>query len=105
VEDWCRAADIDSRAAHALAKRLGPGKPCAILVGWGMGRRVNGAGIVRALDGLSAISGNLGISGGGVSFYFKRRAAFDTSFLHGAAAAPRTVCEPLFGPGLAAASD
>jgi anaerobic selenocysteine-containing dehydrogenase len=104
VEDWCRAADIDSRAAHDLAKRLGPGKPCAILVGWGMGRRVNGAGIVRALDGLSAISGNLGISGGGVSFYFKRRAAFDTSIM-GAAAAPRTVCEPLFGPDVLRASD
>jgi anaerobic selenocysteine-containing dehydrogenase len=66
-------------------------------VGWGMGRRLNGGAIVRALDGLAAISGNLGIAGGGVSFYYKRRGAFDQSFIKGQAAAPRTVCEPLFG--------
>jgi hypothetical protein len=33
-----------------------------------------------------------------VSFYFKRRGAFDTSFIRGEGTAPRTVCEPLFGP-------
>ena len=63
-----------------------------------MGRRINGAGMVRALDALCALSGNVGIPGGGVSFYFKRRGAFDTSFVQGAKVAPRTVCEPLFGP-------
>ena len=46
-----------------------------------MGRRVNGGAIVRALDALGAISGNLGIPGGGVSYYYKRRSAFDTSFV------------------------
>jgi anaerobic selenocysteine-containing dehydrogenase len=73
-------------------------KPTAILVGWGMGRRRNGGAIVRALDALSSVSGNIGIPGGGVSFYFKRRGAFDLSCVKGAAVAPRTVCEPLFGP-------
>jgi len=102
---WCAAADVEVGAARELARRLGPGKPCAILVGWGMGRRLNGGAIVRALDALGAISGNLGIAGGGVSFYFKRRAAFDTSFIRGAAVAPRTVCEPLFGSDVLAASD
>ncbi|MBM3802132.1 MAG: molybdopterin-containing oxidoreductase catalytic subunit [Acidimicrobiia bacterium] len=97
VREWCVQADVDEESALDLARRLGPGKPTAILVGWGMGRRVNGAGIVRALDALGAISGNIGISGGGVSFYFKRRGAFDTSFIRGKEAAPRTVCEPLFG--------
>src|SRR5262245_43194069 len=102
---WCADADVPLSTARELARRLGPGKPCAILVGWGMGRRVNGAGIVRALDALGAISGNLGIPGGGVPFYFKRRAAFDTSFLGARPAPPRTVCEPLFGPDVLAASD
>ena len=56
---------------------------------------MNGSAIVRALDALGAVSGNLGIPGGGVSFYFKRRGAFDTSFLdedaaaHDLRAAPR----------------
>jgi anaerobic selenocysteine-containing dehydrogenase len=102
---WCMEADVRPEDAIDLARRLGPGKPAAILVGWGMGRRVNGGAIVRSLDALAAISGNLGIPGGGVSFYFKRRGAFDQSFIRGLEAAPRTVCEPLFGPELLTIQD
>ena len=83
VAEWCSEADVPAATAFDLARRLGPEKPTAILVGWGMGRRINGAGIVRALDALCSISGNIGIPGGGVSFYFKRRGAFDTSFVQG----------------------
>jgi anaerobic selenocysteine-containing dehydrogenase len=97
VEEWCRKADVLPATAVDLAQRLGPDKPTAILVGWGMGRRLNGGASVRALDALCSISGNLGIPGGGVSFYFKRRGAFDQSFIKGQYFAPRTVCEPLLG--------
>jgi anaerobic selenocysteine-containing dehydrogenase len=96
VGDWCDDADVPVAAAEDLAARLADG-PTAILVGWGMGRRGNGGAIVRALDALAALSGNLGVPGGGVSFYFRRRGAFDTSFIRGTSAAPRTICEPLFG--------
>jgi anaerobic selenocysteine-containing dehydrogenase len=105
VQAWCDDADASVELAGDLAERLGPGKPTAILVGWGMGRRSNGGAIVRALDALSAISGNLGVRGGGVSFYFQRRRAFDTSFVRGAAVAPRTLSEPLFGRELLEARD
>jgi len=105
VDAWCQQADTTPASALDLARRLGPGKPTAILVGWGMGRRINGAAIVRALDALCAISGNIGIPGGGVSFYAKRRGAFDTSFIQGQQAAPRTVCEPLFGSEVLRMSD
>jgi anaerobic selenocysteine-containing dehydrogenase len=105
VMDWADAADVLPEAADDLAQRLGPGKPCAILVGWGMGRRSNGGAIVRALDALSAISGNLGIAGGGASFYFQRRRAFDTSFVQGLAVAPRSVSEPMFGREIQAQRD
>lgn len=98
VAAWCVRADVPTDAAEDLARRLGPGKPTAILVGWGMGRRTSGGAIVRALDALSAVSGNIGVSGGGVSFYFKRRGAFDSSFVAGLDVAPRSVREPLFGP-------
>jgi anaerobic selenocysteine-containing dehydrogenase len=105
VATWCRDADVPVAAAEDLADRLSDG-PTAILVGWGMGRRGNGGGIVRALDALGAITGNVGIPGGGVSYYFKRRRAFDTSSLaKGKAVAPRTISEPLFGPELLAAQD
>jgi anaerobic selenocysteine-containing dehydrogenase len=101
---WCAAADLPVAAAEDLADRLAAG-PTAILVGWGMARRVNGGGIVRALDALAALSGNLGVRGGGVSYYFRRRGAFDTSFIRGAAAAPRTLAEPLFGREVLGAKD
>jgi anaerobic selenocysteine-containing dehydrogenase len=94
---WCSQADVSPAEVEDLAHRLGVERPTTILVGWGMGRRYNGAAIVRALDALGAITGNVGVPGGGVSFYFKRRGAFDSSFVRGEAAAPRTVCEPLFG--------
>jgi anaerobic selenocysteine-containing dehydrogenase len=105
VAAWCAEADLEPAVAEDLARRLGPEKPAAILVGWGLGRRENGAAMVRALDALAAVSGNLGIPGGGVSFYYKRRGAFDVSFIRGKAAAPRTVCEPLFGPEVLALAD
>jgi anaerobic selenocysteine-containing dehydrogenase len=105
VEAWCADADVSPDEALAVAARLGPGRPCAILVGWGMGRRRAGGAIVRALDALSAISGNIGVAGGGVSYYFKRRGAFHVEFVRGKAAAPRTLCEPLLGEEILAAQD
>ena len=103
VAAWCEEADVRVEEAEDLAERLGRDRPTAILVGWGMGRRHNGASVVRALDALSAITGNLGVRGGGVSFYFKRRGSFDTSFLTGAQA--RSICEPLFGEEVLSAKD
>ena len=91
---WAEEADVRVEEVDLLASAL-CSRPCAIQVGWGMGRRTNGAAAVRALDALGALSGNLGIPGGGVSFYFRRRGAFDTSFL--ADSPPRTLSQPLLG--------
>src|SRR5690606_21732802 len=102
VADWCRDADVTPQAAVDIAEQYAGG-PCAALIGWGLGRRANGGATVRALDALTTISGNLGIAGGGASFYFQRRAAFDTTFISNAA--PRSIPEPLFGPALLAAQD
>ncbi|MFL5453340.1 MAG: molybdopterin-dependent oxidoreductase [Myxococcales bacterium] len=96
---WCEEADVSADVARDIATRLHEG-PTAILVGWGMARRVNGGAIVRALDALSALTGNLGVAGGGVSYYFWRRKNFDFSFIR--KQPPRTILEPLFGPELLA---
>jgi anaerobic selenocysteine-containing dehydrogenase len=101
-EDWLSEADTAPEVALEIARRLHDG-PTAILVGWGMARRQNGGAIVRALDALGAISGNLGVPGGGVSYYYRRRKTFDVSFIK--KQPPRTVLEPLFGPQVLAASD
>ena len=100
--DWAKAADVGIEDVDAIASALAE-RPCSIQVGWGMGRRMNGSAIVRALDALGAVSGNLGILGGGVSFYYKRRGPFDTSFLK--KTPPRAIPEPLLGAGILAAED
>ena len=102
VNAWAEAAGVSAEEVDVLASALAE-KPCSIQVGWGMGRRMNGAGIVRALDALGAVTGNLGIRGGGVFFSTVRKAAFDRSFLKDSP--PRTLPEPLLGEAILAAQD
>jgi anaerobic selenocysteine-containing dehydrogenase len=70
-----------------------------------MARRRHGAATVRALDALGLVSGNVGVSGGGVSYYFARRQPFDLDFLRGQEIAPRTLSEPRLGEEILAAKD
>jgi anaerobic selenocysteine-containing dehydrogenase len=102
AEAWAEAAGVTPRQLETLAEAYADG-PSTILVGWGMQRRGNGATAIRVLDALGAVSGNIGRPGAGVSFYFKRRGPFDLSFSAGKEAAPRTIPEPLLGPGILAA--
>ena len=104
VEQWAMQADVGPKQIHSLAETYSNG-PAAIIAGWGMQRRANGAATVRAIDALAAVSGNLGVPGGGVSYCFARKGAFDYSFLKGESVAPRTIPEPLIGPAILAASD
>ncbi|MFO0604294.1 MAG: molybdopterin-dependent oxidoreductase [Polyangiales bacterium] len=104
LDAWAREADVPVADVEALAELYGTNSPAAILVGWGMQRRTNGSAIVRCLDALGLVTGNVGVSGGGVSYYFRRRGAFDTSFVH-VAPPPRELCEPLFGEEILTARD
>jgi anaerobic selenocysteine-containing dehydrogenase len=104
VADWAALADVQPEQLATIAALYGQG-PAAILVGWGMGRKAQGSATVRMLDALCAISGNLGVRGGGVSFAFKRRGAFDLSFIRGESAAPRLLPEPRLGPAILEARD
>lgn len=104
LPEWAALAGVDVLEIELFAEAYADG-PSVILAGWGMQRRKKGAATIRAIDALGAISGNLGISGGGVSFYFRRRGAFDTSFTHGESVAPRTIPESLLGPGIIEAAD
>lgn len=51
-----------------LALQYGNTKPSSIIVGFGVQRYTNGGYTVRAIDALGAITGNIGISGGGVNY-------------------------------------
>lgn len=102
VAAWAALADLPEATVQQLADRFADG-PTAILVGWGMQRRQRGGAIVRALDALAAISGNLFRPGGGVSFYFRRRRAFRP--FAPPAKHPRVLREPMLAQDLLAAQD
>lgn len=103
-EAWAALADVTPSQLEALVSAYADG-PSAIVVGWGMQRRANGSATVRALDALGAISGNLGVSGGGVSFYFARRSPFDPTFGMTLEPPPRSILEPTLGTSLLQATD
>ncbi len=105
VAEWSALADVAVDVVVDLARRFGEDGPVSIQVGWGMGRRTNGATIVRALDALGAVTGNIGVAGAGVSFYYQRQAAFAPLYDAAAEPPPRTLAEPLFGPENLAAQD
>jgi len=104
VAAWAALADVAPAELEAVADLYGDG-PSAILVGWGMQRKANGSATVRVLDALGAVSGNVGVAGGGVSFYFKRRGAFDVSFGGERPEPPRRLAEPTLGREILEASD
>jgi len=103
VESWSAEAGVTAENLVEFATAYANG-PASILVGWGLQRRQHGSAAIRSIDALVAISGNLGIAGGGVSYYFSRRGAFDFSFADSTATS-RSIPEPMLGPGILAAND
>lgn len=98
VSGWAARAGVSEREARELAAIYGKTRPVATFVGWGMGRRIFGSATVRLVDALCAVSGNLGVPGGGASYYFQRRGGFDTSWIKRAEnTGARTLLEPLLG--------
>ena len=103
IAEWAGLADVRPDEIEAVAAAYGDG-PSAILVGWGLQRKARGSATVRVLDALGTVAGNIGVSGGGVSFYFKRRGAFDVEWMKGVAPA-RQLSEPVLGRAILEASD
>lgn len=52
----------------SLARRYASKGPSAIVFGYGMQRYANAGRTVRCIDALAAITGNIGVSGGGASY-------------------------------------
>ena len=104
VETWADLAGVPLASLEALADAYAI-RPAALHIGWGLQRRRHGSATVRVLDALGAISGNLGIPGGGVSYYTKRRGAFDLSFARRDEVAPRLLPEARLGRAILEARD
>ncbi|MEZ5990279.1 MAG: molybdopterin-dependent oxidoreductase [Planctomycetota bacterium] len=76
VAAWAEAAGVGASLPVELAAELRDG-PVAQWLGWGLQRRRRGGLAVRVIDALAAVSGNLGVPGGGVSFNSRRRDVLD----------------------------
>lgn len=71
IEELCDLAGVPVSDAELIADTLMREKPTSILLGWGLHRHEYAHLSIRPIDALGAISGNIGISGGGVSQGFE----------------------------------
>ena len=76
LEQICETTGIDAPALHRLAEAYARGGPAAIVVGYGLQRYANGGNTVRCIDALGALTGNIGVSGGGVNYANRYMARF-----------------------------
>lgn len=70
--------DIPVNEIEELA-RIYAERPSSIILGWGVHRYLKGHQTFRMIDALAAVSGNISISGGGVSQGFEEFGYFDNS--------------------------
>ena len=63
-----RITGVPEERIASLAKRYAASKPAAILMGYGFQRYYGGGNAVRACDALAAVTGNVGLGGGGASY-------------------------------------
>ncbi len=67
-EKTAEITGISLDVIRKLAISYATTKPSCIILGYGMQRYVNGGNNIRCIDALGAITGNIGISGGGVNY-------------------------------------
>lgn len=74
-----RSCDIDISKLNILAFAYAQGKPSSIVAGWGVHRYKQGHLAFHMMDALAAVTGNIGVSGGGVTQGFEEYQFFDLS--------------------------
>ena len=75
-EKVARITGLDSEDIIRLAEIYSQNRPATIVIGYGLQRYANGGNTVRCIDALGAITGNIGISGGGVNYANHRHAEY-----------------------------
>jgi anaerobic selenocysteine-containing dehydrogenase len=102
----CDVTGISIKQVRDLAWIYSHVLPAAIVGGWGVQRRRNGANIYRMIDALAALSGNIGLRGGGVSHGMDETRWFSKApCLRDAAEARREIPKAQTGRGLLAADN
>jgi len=94
-------AGVSMEDAEYIAETLIEFKPTSILLGWGLHRHKEAHYAIRAIDALAAISGNIGVSGGGVSQGFEEYGPYDPQYWGDTLNPPRrTLLMPVIGEEL-----
>lgn len=68
IEQAIAWTEVTEEEIDALALAFSAGKPTCTLLGLGLQRYANGGNTIRAIDALVAVSGNIGIPGGGANY-------------------------------------
>lgn len=68
VEWAAELTSIPAERIRAIAEEFAAVSPATVWIGYGMQRHSNGGAMVRAIDALVAMSGNIGIEGGGARY-------------------------------------
>jgi len=79
LQDLSCKCDVKIPVLEKLALMYAEGNPSSIVTGWGVHRYLQGHLAFRMIDAIAAITGNIGISGGGVSQGFEEYEYFDFS--------------------------
>jgi anaerobic selenocysteine-containing dehydrogenase len=67
---------VDADLVRELAQQIATAKPAAVVIGYGLQRYGNGGGNVRCIDAVAAVTGNIGLPGGGIYYADKSTAAY-----------------------------
>jgi len=97
---------MEAAAIDALARLYGTQRPGSIHLGMGPQRWIAGAGVFQLIDALAAMTGNIGVPGGGVNYSSRLPSLIDQSWLADhRAAVKRFVLRPTIGRDLLETSD
>jgi anaerobic selenocysteine-containing dehydrogenase len=81
LEEVAAATDLAVEEIDEIAELYATKKPLATIIGLGPSYWTNGGAKVRLIDALAALSGNIGVSGGGASSDFGGPPPFDLPML------------------------
>lgn len=79
IESLSLKTDVDIKELNKLATLYVNNKPSSIILGWGIHRYKQGHLPIHMINALAAITGNIGVSGGGVTQGFEEYQYFDNS--------------------------
>lgn len=81
LEEAAALSGQDITLIEKLADMISSTKPVFIWTGFGLQRHINGGQNIRAINALGAMTGNIGIPGGGVHFAQQATWSFNFNFL------------------------